>query len=65
MPAEGRIELAGREAEPFPALVEKVTDYGAVDPVMIGADIYGWARSVVNGSRLSAQDRERLHRAAD
>lgn len=49
-------------AEPFPDSVEKGLDYGEVDAVMIGADIYGWATRV--GS-LSDLDRSRLLQAAD
>ena len=36
---EMRLHMAG----PFPDSVEKGLDYGEVDAVMIGADIYGWA----------------------
>lgn len=49
-------------ADPFPDSVEKGLDYGEVDAVMIGADIYGWATRV--GS-LSELDWSRLSQAAD
>jgi hypothetical protein len=41
-------------AEPFPHSVEKGEDYGEVDAVMIGADIYGWASR--SGSLSSVYD---------
>jgi hypothetical protein len=50
---------------PFPASVVKGLDYGSVDPVMIGADIYGWAVAVRSGSKLSQDDRKRLIAARD
>jgi len=49
-------------AEPFPDSVEKGLDYGDVDAVMIGADIYGWA---TRAGSLSELDRSRLRQAAD
>lgn len=49
-------------AEPFPATVEKGLDYGEVEPVLIGADIYGWA---IRAGSLSELDRSRLAQAAD
>jgi hypothetical protein len=49
-------------AEPFPSAVEKGLDYGEVDAVMIGADIYGWA---TRAGSLSEIDRSRLAQAAD
>jgi hypothetical protein len=49
-------------AEPFPESVEKGLDYGEVDAVMIGADIYGWA---TRAGSLSELDRSRLVQAAD
>lgn len=55
-------EMRLHMAEPFPDSVEKGLDYGEVDAVMIGADIYGWATRV--GS-LSKQDRSRLFEAAE
>jgi hypothetical protein len=51
-----------RLAEPFPGSVEKGEDYGEVDAVMIGADIYGWA---TRAGSLSELDRSRLAQAAD
>jgi hypothetical protein len=48
-------------AEPFPHSVEKGEDYGEVDAVMIGADIYGWASR--SGS-LSSIEVARLRQAA-
>jgi hypothetical protein len=49
-------------AEPFPESVKKGIDYGEVDPVLIGADFYGWA---TRAGSLSALDRSRLAQAAD
>lgn len=49
-------------AEPFPESVEKGTDYGEVDAVLIGADIYGWA---TRAGALSQEDRDRLAVARD
>jgi hypothetical protein len=53
-------ELRSHLAEPFPDSVEKGEDYGEVDAVMIGADIYGWALGVSRGGSLSALDRSRF-----
>ena len=50
---------------PFPASVEKGVDYGLVDPVMIGADIYGWATRIEGGTVLNPVDRDRLAAARD
>jgi hypothetical protein len=49
-------------AEPFPDSVEKGRDYGEVDPVMIGADIYGWA---TRAGSLDDADRSQLSQAAE
>ena len=57
--------LAEHDAAPFPPTVNKGDDYGEVDSVMIGADIYGWALSVERGRRLSPDARERLSLARD
>ena len=48
-------------AEPFPDSVEKGCDYGEVDAVLIGADIFGWA---TRAGSLSTRDRSRLLQAA-
>ena len=50
---------------PFPASVVKGEDYGDVEPVMIDADIFGWALSVAAGGVLSRDDRRRLQSAHD
>jgi hypothetical protein len=55
-------EMRLHMAEPFPDSVEKGLDYGEVDAVMIGADIYGWA---TRAGSLSELDRTRLSQAAD
>jgi len=55
-------EMRLHMAEPFPDSVEKGLDYGEVDAVMIGADIYGWAARV---TRLSELDRSRMRQAAE
>ncbi len=39
MPDLGRL-LEEHQVEPFPPTVVKGEEYGEVDPVMIGADIY-------------------------
>jgi len=49
---------------PFPPSVEKGSDYGEIDAVMIGADIYGWALSAASGT-LSAEELVRLHEARE
>jgi hypothetical protein len=54
-------EMRLHMAEPFPNSVEKGLDYGEVDAVMIGADIYGWA---IRAGSLSELERTRLARAA-
>jgi hypothetical protein len=56
-------EMRHHVAEPFPDSVEKGLDYrGGVEPVMIGADIYGWA---TRAGSLSDLDRLRLAQATD
>ena len=66
MHEELRIELAAHSKEPFPDSVEKGIDYGEVEPVLIDADIYGWAQSIAFGSSpLHPEDRKRLSQAAD
>lgn len=48
--------LARHLSEPFPDAVEKGREYGLVEPVMIGADIFGWASRVARGDSLSADE---------
>jgi hypothetical protein len=55
-------EMRLHMAEPFPESLEKGLDYGEVDAVMIGADIYGWA---TRAGSLSELDRSRLAQAVD
>jgi hypothetical protein len=55
-------EMRLHMAESFPESVEKGQDYGEVNAVMIGADIYGWA---TRAGQLSELDRSRLARAAE
>jgi len=55
-------EMRLHMSEPFPDSVAKGLDYGEVDAVMIGADIYGWAS---RADSLSELDRSRLLQAAD
>ena len=57
--------LRNHIATPFPASVTKGIDYGSVDPVMIGADIYGWAKRVEQGEALTNDERSRLASARD
>ena len=49
-------------ADPVPDSVDKGLDYGEVDAVMIGADIYGWA---TRAGALTEVDRSQLAQAAD
>ncbi len=53
-------ELAEHMAAPFPASVEKGRDYGEVDPVLIDADIFGWASQ----GRLDHVQKRSLREAA-
>ena len=53
-------EMKAHMREPFPDSVEQGADYGEVDAVIIGADIYGWASR--SGS-LCTLDRSRLQQA--
>ena len=55
-------EMRLHMSAPFPRSVEKGIDYGEVDAVMIGADIYGWA---TRAGSLSAFERSQLREAAD
>lgn len=50
-------EMERHLATPFPASVEKGLDYGAIDPVMMDADIFGWA---TRAGALSSDDLDRL-----
>jgi hypothetical protein len=45
--------------------VTKGIDYGSVDPVMIGSDIFGWAKRVERGEVLTHEERSRLASARD
>ncbi|WP_162941815.1 hypothetical protein [Desertimonas flava] len=56
--------MAEHFAAPFPTSVEKGRDYGEVDAVMIGADIYGWALRAQGGGLLPI-DGDRLRAARD
>ncbi len=58
--------LAEHLAREFPRSVEKGRDYGDVDPVMIDADIYGWASRLSDpGQRLNPPDLALLRNAHD
>jgi hypothetical protein len=57
-------EMRRHMAEHFPDSVTKGVEYGEVDAVMIGADIYGWAARA-HGDSLSGPDRARLLDAAE
>ena len=46
--------------DPFPDSIDKGIDYGEIDPVMIDADIYGWAS---RAAQLSPEDKVRLDQA--
>jgi hypothetical protein len=52
-------------ATPFPSSVEKGEDYGLVDAVLVGADLYGWCDTIATGSRLSDGDTLQLRRLRD
>ena len=52
-------------ATPFPTSVEKGIDYGLVDSVMIGADIYGWASRIAAAEDLPENERHGLMTARD
>lgn len=56
--------LAAHLAAPFPDGVEMGCDYGRVEPVMIDADIYGWALCVARRVPLPAEAVGRFQRAA-
>jgi hypothetical protein len=57
--------LAAHLAAPFPDAVEKGRNYGLVEPVMVGSDIYGWGLTFQRNSRLSTVDTNRLRRTRD
>ena len=65
MPHDLGTEMRLRNAEPFPESVEKGSQYGEVDAVMIDADIYGWASHVASGVRLRGDQRPGLQSSAD
>jgi hypothetical protein len=48
--------MAKHLAEPFPSMVVKGLDYGNVDAVMIGADIYGWSTRVDSVEKPLTED---------
>ena len=50
---------------PFPTGVVKGDQYGLVNSVMIGADIYGWASRVAAGEDLPEIEQRRLMEARD
>lgn len=56
--------LAKHRAEPFPNSVEKGLDYGKVDPVLIDADLFGWATRVDREEVLSELEQQRFERTA-
>lgn len=57
--------LADHLAQPFPPSVSKGDDYGEVNSVLIGPDIYGWASRVAHGATLSPEARHGLTAARD
>ncbi len=57
--------LAEHLASTFPTSVEKGTDYGDVDPVLIDAAIYGWALKVAKGSSLDPAEHRRFRAARE
>jgi hypothetical protein len=54
-------ELPEHRDAPFPKSVQKGRNYGNVDPVLIDADIFGWA----SRSWLSAVQKQSVRVAAD
>lgn len=58
-------EMRAHMVDPFPSSVQRGSEYGDVDAVMIGADVYGWALSVQLGAVLTSHQRARLQQAAD
>ncbi|MCP3976541.1 MAG: hypothetical protein GY720_18795 [bacterium] len=44
-------------AGPFPESIEKGINYGEIEPVLVGADIYGWAIRVAAGEMLDRAGR--------
>jgi hypothetical protein len=50
-------------AADFPTEIEKSEFYGSIDPVMIGADIFGWVSSYASGSPLDDVARAGLEQA--
>lgn len=54
--------LAEHRESAFPASIVKGTDYGEVDAIMIGSDIYGWALQAMGGT-LTSDGRECLREA--
>lgn len=65
MPDDLTDEMRLHDTETFPGSVEKGCEYGEVDAVMIGADIYGWASHVASGVKLRGDQRSGLRRAAE
>ncbi|MEZ5372414.1 MAG: hypothetical protein R2704_06690 [Microthrixaceae bacterium] len=57
--------LNRHRSSPFPASIEKGTDYGEVDPVMIDADLFGWSMGIANGAPRDRSVGERLKRSRD
>lgn len=45
-------------AAPWPEAVERGSEYGGIDPVMVDADIYGFA---TRARSLRPDERDRLH----
>jgi hypothetical protein len=54
--------LSRHLALPFPPAIEKGCSYGRVDPVMIDADIYGWAQAA-SARSLDHEEVTRLRQA--
>ena len=46
--------------DPFPSSIVKGTSYEPVDPVLVDADVYGWALRVERHEALGADEREQL-----
>lgn len=60
------VELVDRHrSSPFPSSIEKGTEYGEVEAVMIDADIFGWSIGIANGAPRDRSTREKLKRSRD
>lgn len=52
--------LAEHRSAAFPASIERGRDYGSIEPVLIDADIFGWASGYASDRRIDANTRRRV-----